>query len=62
METRVSKDLCIGCGLCVDMAPELYHMDEDEKAVALIEEVPEELEEQAMEAAESCPTSAIEAG
>lgn len=59
MKTEVIKDLCIGCELCPSIAPELYEMDGDGKAVSIkgslnIEEVVE-----ANEAAASCPVEAI---
>lgn len=60
MRTEVSKDLCISCGLCPDIAPELYKFDENEKAYALKEEnLSEDEFEKALEAAGSCPVDAI---
>jgi len=36
MKTFVSKELCISCELCPDIAPDLYEMDEeDDKAIAI---------------------------
>lgn len=60
MKTRVSKDLCIGCGLCPSIAPALYQMDDDGKASAIREDIVEEDIEKAREAADSCPVEAIE--
>ena len=40
MKTTVDKDLCLGCGLCVDICPEVFQMEED-KAVAKAEQVPQ---------------------
>jgi len=60
MTTSVSKDLCIGCGLCPSIAPEVYQMDDDGLAAAIREEVPESNEDKAREAAESCPVDAID--
>lgn len=60
MITRVSKDLCIGCELCPNLAPELYHMDDDGKASAIREEIGGDYADKAREAAASCPVDAIE--
>jgi ferredoxin len=59
MIAHVEKDACIGCGLCPSICPEIFEMDEDGLAIAAKEQVPQELEDSAQEAAESCPTEAI---
>jgi ferredoxin len=58
MKVHVDEDLCIGCGNCVDICPEIFEM-EDDKAVAKMEDVPEDMEESCREASESCPVDAI---
>lgn len=50
---------CIGCGLCVNMCGSVFLMTEEGVAAARDEIFPEQ-EGQVQEAAESCPTSAIE--
>jgi ferredoxin len=59
MKAIVDKDTCIGCGLCPSICPEVFDMDDDGKAHAIVDEVPSENEGEAQEAAESCPVSAI---
>ena len=59
LRVYVDPDLCIACGLCVDLCPEVFDWNEEGVAEARVDEVPEELEELAMEALESCPTDAI---
>ncbi len=59
MIAQVEKDVCIGCGACPSICPEVFEMDEDGLAFALKEQVPSDQEELAEEAAESCPTEAI---
>lgn len=59
MKTKVSKDLCIGCGLCPDISPELYAMDDDGLAIAINEEIGNDKSMEAHEAADSCPVDAI---
>jgi len=55
----VDQELCISCGACIDSCPDVFAWNEDEKAHAVVEEVPPEMEEQVHEAVEACPTSAI---
>ncbi|RNC29735.1 MAG: Ferredoxin [Candidatus Dichloromethanomonas elyunquensis] len=59
MIAYVEKDACIGCGSCPSICPEIFEMDDDGLAITLKEQVPQDLEESAQEAAESCPTEAI---
>jgi ferredoxin len=59
MKAIVDKDTCIGCGLCPSVCPEIYQMEDDGKAVASEEEVPEDLKDSAREGAEQCPVDAI---
>lgn len=60
MKMRVNE-LCIGCGLCASVCPEIFQMDDDSMmAVASEHEVPVELGESAEEAKNGCPVSAIE--
>ena len=62
MRVEVDQELCIGCGTCVDLCPEVFKwMEDDEKAKAIGKDVPEDLEEICQEASESCPTDAISA-
>ncbi len=59
MRVQVDQDLCISCGTCIDLCSDVFRWNEDEKAQAIEEEIPEELENDAHEAVENCPTSAI---
>lgn len=52
----VKKDECTGCGLCVSICPDVFEMDEDDKAKVL---EPESDAECTHEAAENCPVEAI---
>lgn len=60
MRVEVDQELCISCGACIDTCPEVFSWNDDEKARSIPEDVPSELEEQAREAVEGCPTSAIQ--
>ena len=56
----VNKDQCIGCGACTAIAPEVFAMADDGLAENIHgDEVPNELEESAIEAQESCTVDAI---
>ena len=57
MKVEVTEE-CIACGLCVDTCPEVFEMG-DEFAEVLADDVPEELEDAVIQAAEECPTEAI---
>jgi ferredoxin len=59
LKTKVDQDTCIGCGLCPSICPEVYEMRDDGKAHTIAEEVPDGLDDQVQEAADSCPVSAI---
>ena len=58
MEASVNED-CILCGLCADMCPEIFRMG-DEFAEVIVKEIPKEDQDCCREAAEDCPTDAIE--
>jgi ferredoxin len=57
MKARVTED-CIACEQCVEICPEVFEMG-DEFAEVIVDDVPEEYEEDVQEAAEVCPTEAI---
>ena len=58
MKAEVNKESCIGCGLCAQVAPEIYEM-QDDKAIVLVEELPEDKMEDAKNGADQCPVTAI---
>jgi ferredoxin len=59
MRVYVVQDLCISCGSCVDICPLVFDWNNEEKAFAIVDEVPSELESDALEALHNCPTEAI---
>lgn len=56
---KVNKEACISCGACFGMFPEIFTEGSDDKAEVKIDVVPENLQEEAMDALEGCPTGAI---
>lgn len=59
MRVDVDQELCISCGACIDISPEVFEWNGDGKARSKVDEVPSELEEQIHEAVEGCPVEAI---
>jgi len=59
MKMEVDQDLCISCGACVDVCPEVFDWNSDDKASVSMNEILAEFEDQSNEAAEGCPTNAI---
>ncbi len=58
MEAFVNEE-CILCGLCADMCPEIFQLGE-ETAEVIVDEIPPEHQACCREAADSCPSDAIE--
>jgi ferredoxin len=57
LKVRVDRELCIGVSNCVAIAPTVFELDNENKAVVLD---PASVNEQViLEAAESCPQDAI---
>jgi ferredoxin len=56
---KVIKDLCIACGLCNAMVPNVFDWDDDGKMKAIVSAVPIGQEDEVEEAKISCPTAAI---
>ncbi len=60
MKVCVDEDKCIGCGSCVSLTDSnIFDFNDDGKAYAKVDEVPEDQVENASTAIEYCPTGAI---
>ena len=59
MKATVNKDTCVGCGLCEEICPEVFEMDDDNIAKAKVNPVPPAAETTCRNAAEDCPVEAI---
>ena len=60
MKATVDKDTCIGCGACPSICPDVFSMDDDGLAKAIDSQIPEDVQEDAKEARDSCPVDAID--
>lgn len=58
MRAFVDQDTCIGCGLCVTTAPDVFEMNDEGKAYA-VADTTEENQATVLEAIDGCPVSAI---
>ncbi|HOF88824.1 MAG TPA: ferredoxin [Armatimonadota bacterium] len=59
MKAVVDQDACISCGLCPEVCPEVFRMNDDDKAEAYVDPVPPGAEDAARDAADQCPVEAI---
>jgi len=59
MKAVVDKDICIGCGLCVEICPQVFLMEQDSKAKAKDDLVPLDMQAFCRDAAQQCPVEAI---
>lgn len=58
MRAYVDEDLCIGCGFCAGVAPEVFEMNDAGKAVA-VADTTDDNRDSVQEAIDGCPVSAI---
>lgn len=56
MSVKVNNDLCIGCGTCEVLCPAVFKLNAESK----VDVITQEKTPCAKNAAESCPTQAIE--
>lgn len=59
MKAKVDKNICIGCGLCESICPNVFRMDDGGKATATESEIDAALEEDVRDAEAQCPVEAI---
>lgn len=59
MKIKVN-DTCIGCGACANIAEDIFEINEEGISQTKVDVVPADKEDEAREAIESCPVSAIE--
>ena len=59
MKVKVDHEVCSGDGICADICPAVFEMNDDGQADVIVGAVPTELEDDVREAADSCPESCI---
>jgi len=65
--SKVAKDECIACGICVTVAPEIFEDDGEGYAENVyagdgnhgVAEISEDLHDDLLDAAQRCPTEAV---
>lgn len=58
MKFTVDQNLCIGCGACEGICPQVFEMPDD-KAQVILDPVPADLQPGACLAEDGCPVGAI---
>ena len=59
MRVVVDRDRCEGNAICVGIAPDLFHLDEEEYAIVTADPVPADQEALAEQAIAECPRAAL---
>lgn len=59
MRIVIDGDRCIGSGMCANLAPELFDLGDDCKAVAIVESPAESQRSTVESAVTCCPVDAI---
>lgn len=60
MKLKVNEDVCIGCGACQAVCPEVFEIGDNGLAKVITDEINEEFIEDATDAKDGCPVAAIE--
>lgn len=60
MKVKVNRDSCIGCGACAAICDDVFEIDDEGLSTVKKEEVEEDKKQEVQDAADSCPTGAIE--
>ncbi len=60
MKLKVNEDVCIGCGACQAVCGDVFQIGDSGLASVVVDEISEDLKEDAIDAKEGCPVGAIE--
>lgn len=59
LRARAERGACCGYGLCTEICPQVFKLDDNGFVVLAVAVIPVELETQAREGAAACPQSAL---
>lgn len=59
MKVRVDIGICESNGICVGVAPEVFHLDADDQLSLIRENVTPDIEDRVRNAVDQCPRNAI---
>jgi ferredoxin len=62
MELRVDRDLCEANGVCTQVAPDVFDLDDEDELQVLQEHPGEEARQRVEQAVASCPKNALSLG
>ncbi|MFA5459522.1 MAG: ferredoxin [Bacilli bacterium] len=60
IKVKINTELCIGCGACHAIAPEVFAINDEGFAYVKNNDFDEKNKDDVLDAVESCPTNAIE--
>lgn len=60
MKVNVNEDACIGCGACTSICGNVFEINDEGLSQAIVNEVEEKDSQDVRDAADACPTAAIE--
>ena len=60
MKVIVDPDICLGCGICEGIAPDVFSLGAEPYAIVLLNPVPDSFRAAVIEAEKQCPEGAIE--
>ncbi|MDO4996876.1 MAG: ferredoxin [Bacilli bacterium] len=60
MKVKVNQDSCIGCGACAAICDKVFEINDDGLSQAKVEKVEDNDTQDVRDAADACPTGAIE--
>lgn len=59
MNVKIDSDICMGCGICETIAPEIFHLGDELHAHVLLHPVPGTQRDLVLQAIDECPEGAI---
>jgi len=60
MKVKVNQEACIGCGACAAICDSVFELNDEGVSTAKVNEVEADKAQDVRDAADACPTGAIE--